>query len=104
MRAKRTQLQKRYALETKTYDRILFRVARTFVPNTTICFQQVRVFGSEPVKTWTTQTVFSFDDKPQRHRKFAKRFLIRFDCGKTCEEISFAVCGATRVQLPILNC
>src|SRR5690242_14761025 len=101
--SKRAQLQKRDALETETDDRILFRVARTLVPETTIRFQHVGVFVSETIKTRAAKPVFTFDNETQRHRKFAERLLIRFNCCQSRDQIAFAVRRATRVQLSIAD-
>src|SRR6185503_5563258 len=69
--AKRAQFEKRDAFETETYDRILPRVARTFVPQTTIRLQELRIFTREAIKTRAAESVFALDDETQRHWKFA---------------------------------
>src|SRR5688500_4548932 len=103
-RSKRPQLQKRDALETETYDWRHPSVARSFIPQTPIRLQQLRILSREAIKTRAPKTVFALDDEAQCHRKFAKCFLIGFNRGETRNQISFAVCRTTRVQLSVLNC
>src|ERR1044072_4173206 len=101
MRAKRTQLQKREAFEAGTDDRILFLVGRAFIPQAAVSLQQLRVFSREAIKTRTAKSVLAFDDEAKRDRKFSKRLWIRFDCGKTRDEIAFTIRRAARVQLAV---
>src|SRR5215510_12129240 len=98
-RAKSPQFQKRDALKTQTYYRGLFGVAITLVPQTTIGFQQFGMFLGETIKAWTTQTIFSFDEKAQRYREFAKSLLIGLDRSESGHQITFAIGGAARIQL-----
>src|SRR5690349_17723378 len=102
-RTESAQFEKRDAFETKTHDRRLTRVARAFVPQTTVGFKQLSVFARETIKTRTTEAVFTFHEKAQRHRQFAERLLISLDGGKTRDEIALAVRRATRVQLAVLD-
>src|SRR6476620_6190312 len=102
-RAERAQLEKRDAFEAETHDRTLFRVAPAFVPQAAVSLQQLRVFAREPIKTRTAETVLAFHEKTQRHRQFAKRLLIGFDGGQTRDQIAFAVGGAARVKLAVVN-
>src|SRR5689334_18241795 len=61
------------------------------------------VFAREAIKTRTAKTVFAFHEKAQRDRQFAKRFLISLDRREPRDQIAFAVRGAARVQLAVLN-
>src|SRR5262245_20216713 len=85
--AEGTQLEERDALEAKADDRILFRVARAFVPQTAIGFQQFRVFAGKAIQARAAQTVLALDAEAQRDRQFAKSLLIGLDCRETGHEI-----------------
>src|SRR5690242_13640492 len=98
-RPESAQFKEGDTFETKTNNWILSRVARAFIPQTTISLQQIRVLIGEAIKTRTTEAVFAFDNETQRNRKFAKRLLISLDRGQPGQQIAFAVCSATRVQL-----
>jgi hypothetical protein len=65
--------------------------------------QQLRILFGEAIKTRTAQTIFAFDEKAKRYRKFAKRFLIGLDSGQSRNEISFAVCRPTRLELSVYD-
>src|ERR1043166_6908750 len=102
-RAKCAQLEERDAFESKTGDRILFRVARAFIPQTTVRLQQLGILARETIKTRTAETGFTFHDEAQRHRKLAECFRTRRDRGQPLDEIAFAVCGAARVEFSVLD-
>src|ERR1700754_2612842 len=95
--AKRAQLEKSDAFEPETHDRSLFRVAPAFVPQTAVGFQKIGVLACETIQTRAAETVFSFDQKTQRDREFAKRLLIGFNRGETRDQVAFTVGGAARV-------
>src|SRR5215213_7701700 len=103
VRAKGAELQERYAFEAETNYRRLFGVAGTFVPQTAISLQQVGVLFRETIKTGTAETVFSFDNETQGHRKFTVALLIGLDSRETRNEISFTVRGAACVQLSVFD-
>src|SRR3977135_3054122 len=99
--AMRSELDKLDALEPETDHRALFSIFVTLVPNTTLRFQQLRIFDSETIQTRTPQAVFTVNKESQSHRKFAKRLLIGFDGSQSRGQIALTVRCTSSVELTV---
>ncbi len=100
-RAVGPQFQKLDALKTETDNRPLFCVLVAFVPNASLCRQQLRILSSETIETWATQAIFSIDKESQRDRQLAEGFLIGFNRGHASNQIALAVGRPAGVKLAI---
>src|SRR5882724_11499235 len=102
-RAMRPQLDELDSLESQTDNRPLFRILVTFIPNTTFGSKHFRMLVRKAIQARATQPVFSLNKKPQRHRQFAKSFLVGLNSRESRHQIALAVCSAARVKLAVEN-
>src|SRR6266446_8034753 len=77
-RSMRAQLHELNALETQTDNRSLLCILVALIPNAAFGSEHLRMFRRETIKAGTSQPIFPFHKKAQRHRQLAKSFLIGF--------------------------
>src|SRR5882762_2219041 len=97
------QLHELNALKTQTDNRPLFCILVALIPNAAFGGEHLRMFRRETIKARTSQPIFPFHKKAERHRQFAKSFLIGFNGRKPRYQIAFAVCSAARVKPAVQN-
>src|SRR3977135_2634884 len=99
--AMRAQLQKSDPFEAQADHRTLFGIPVTFVPEAAFSLQQVGVFGSEAIETGTAESIFTFNNKPQTYRQFAKGLLVSLNRRQSRQQIAFAVGRAPCIKFAV---